>query len=510
MKYISKIKLYSLAAFILALLTLSGCQKYLDINADPSNPQIAEGFALMPPMFAQMAQAEQFDSRYVGKYIQNYGDAAASDTWDRHGYQSGSDNSGQIWRAHYWNLGKNIQLIIDDAQAKQKWDYSGAAKAIMAWSWQTTTDYHGEIILKQAFEPNRYVFDYDSQEDVYKYVQDLCGEALTDLNKTDGGVSQASLARGDLAYKGDRIKWIKFVNAILARNAHHISNKASYNADKVIEYCDKSLASNADNFNVPHTANANSTLANYFGPLRSTLGAFRQSAFVIGLLDGTVMNGAIDPRLPLMFTASPDGVYRGVVTTNGDPNNILNNTKRIPNLWGVLPNLTSTTGKYIFADGADFPIVTYSEIQFIKAEAALKKNNKTLALDAFLKGVSAHLDYANVSAVDKAKYLASKAIPQKADDLTLSTVMLQKYIALYGHGIIETWVDMRRHKYSADVYTSLTLPITTLLFPDNGGKPVYRVRPRYNSEYVWNRASLDKFGGNNPDYHTYEPWFVKP
>ncbi|MBC7890944.1 MAG: SusD/RagB family nutrient-binding outer membrane lipoprotein, partial [Sphingobacteriaceae bacterium] len=166
-------KLLKYALLLVGLGTLGSCDKYLDINRDPANPQVAEGFALLPPMQQQMALGEQFDSRYIGKYVQNWGEATAGDTWDRHGYQTGSDNSGLMWRVHYWNLGQNVQLVIDDAKAKNKPEYSGAAKAMFAWSWQTTTDYHGEIILKQAFEPNRYVFDYDTQEDVYAYVPTL-------------------------------------------------------------------------------------------------------------------------------------------------------------------------------------------------------------------------------------------------------------------------------------------------------------------------------------------------
>ena len=218
-------KKYKIMLLSLALLGMGSCAQYLDVNADPSNPQIAEGYVLMPPMLAQMAAGEVFDSRFAGKYVQNWGASGGGDVWDAHGYQSGSDNAGQKWRVHYWNLGTNINLQIADGVAKQKWDYVGAAQAMMAWSWQSVTDYHGEIVLKQAFEPNRYVFDYDSQEDVYKYVQDLAATALENLNKTDGGVSQASLARGDLTYGGDRSKWIKMVYAVLARNAHHISNK---------------------------------------------------------------------------------------------------------------------------------------------------------------------------------------------------------------------------------------------------------------------------------------------
>lgn len=497
---------------LFGLLALSSCEKYLDINQDPSNPQVAEGFALLPPMFAQMAQGEQFDSRYIGKYIQNWGEATSNDTWDRHGYVSGSDAAGQLWRVHYWNLGENIRLMIDDAKAKNKPEYSGVAKAIFAWSWQTTTDYHGEIILKQAFEPNRYVFDYDKQEDVYAHVVTLANDALADFAKTNPDVATNSLKQGDIVYKGDVAKWVKFTNAILARNLLHQSNKGTFNADKVIEYCDKSLASNADNFNVPHTAGGNSALMNFFGPSRSNMGTFRQTDFLLSLLDGRVFNGVRDPRLPILATMSPDSVYRGVTPTFGDPNNVNGNVRRIPTFWGVVPNLVTpgvTPGKYIFTDGAEFPLITYAEVQFMKAEAAFKKGDKATALDAYRKGITAALDYANVPAAAKATFLTSKAVAQAAADLKLSDVMLQKYLALFGHGIIETWVDMRRYQYSPTVYTGFALPAPERLFPDNGGKPAYRVRPRFNSEYVWNRASLDQFGGNNFDYHTYEPWFVK-
>jgi len=39
---------------------------------------------------------------------------------------------------------------------------------------------------------------------------------------------------------------------------------------------------------------------------------------------------------------------------------------------------------------------------------------------------------------------------------------------------------------------------------------VQRIRPRYNSEYVWNRAALDAIGGLAPDFHTDTLWITKP
>ncbi|MBK7872633.1 MAG: SusD/RagB family nutrient-binding outer membrane lipoprotein, partial [Saprospiraceae bacterium] len=379
-----KYKLYITSIFATLLLFLSSCDDYLDVNFDPSNPQVAEGFALLPPIFSQMSRGEVFDTRFVGQYIQTWASTAKNNIWDQHGYAPGSDSGGEMWRSHYWSIGKNIDLVIEQAEAKEQWDYVGVAKAIRAWSWQTTTDVNGEMILKQAWEPNRYVFDYDTQEEVYAEVRRLAEDAIKDLSRTDGGVSQAGLARGDLVYKGDRDKWTKFVYAVLARNAHHISNKASYDPNKVIEYVDKSFASNADNFNIPH-AGTSSADGNFWGPTRNNVRSYRPTVFFLNLLNGTVFNGVSDPRLPVMLTASPDGVFRGVVPTAGDPTNVNNDPTRIPLFWGVSPtetNAATIPGKYIFKDKLDHYLLTYFELQFMKAEAAFIKGDMGMAYDA--------------------------------------------------------------------------------------------------------------------------------
>ena len=488
------------------ILVFSSCEKYLDVNFDPRNPQVAQGFAVLPPVLSQMARGESFDVRYIGAYIQNWCTRTANNVWDQHGYAAGSDAAGEIWRSHYWSIGKNIDLIINDATTKEQWDYVGVAQAIRAWSWQRTTDQHGEIILKQAWEPNRYVFDYDTQEEVYAEVDRLANLALENLNQTGNGVSEASLGRGDLVYKGKRDKWIKFTYAVLARNAHRITNKSTYNPAKVIEYVDKSFSSNADNFGVPH-AGTSSTDGNFYGPTRNNLANFRPTKFIVNLLNGTVFKGVTDPRISLMLTASPDGKYYGVTPTKVDSTNNTNDPKRIPLLWGAGPAvaITSQPGKYIFKNNAEHLIINYSELQFMKAEAALIKGDKTVAFDAFKKGIIAHMDYCGVKAADRDAYLTSAAVSQSANDLTISEIMLQKYISQWILGAVETWVDMRRYHYDPAVYTGFALP--EVLFSGNGGKPAYRMRPRYNSEYVWNLETLNKLGGADLNYHTKETWF---
>jgi hypothetical protein len=90
--------------------------------------------------------------------------------------------------------------------------------------------------------------------------------------------------------------------------------------------------------------------------------------------------------------------------------------------------------------------------------------------------------------------------------------MLQKYIALFGIGIGEVWTDMRRYHYTdmengQQIYADFVLPSGNDLHPNNLGKPVYRVFPRYNSETVWNAEALKAIGADRDDYHTKEMWF---
>jgi hypothetical protein len=72
---------------------------------------------------------------------------------------------------------------------------------------------------------------------------------------------------------------------------------------------------------------------------------------------------------------------------------------------------------------------------------------------------------------------------------------------------------MRRYHYTdkdatgVQVYTGFTLPAAADIFQDNGGKMAYRMRPRFNSEYVWNINELNRIGATAIDYHTKEMWF---
>lgn len=529
----------------LVMLIFGSCTKMIDdafLNPNAKTVQPIE--TLLPNVISNMAVSYtaqgtnyglQNDGIYVGRYIQFWANSAAGNQYDQMGGATGaSDILGAVWAMHYYGQGENLNKIITWGTEQKKWDYVGVAYAIRAFGWLALTDMYGEAILKQAFDPSRLVFEYDSQEEIYAEVK-RCGKlALENLSKTGDGVSKENLAKGDqYFYNGDVEKWKKFANSMLARVYHRTTNKSNYNADSVIFYANAAINDNADNGMVKFQG-INTATNSFYGPFRANVGTLRQSKFIADLESGnnSIFPGVADPRAWHIIRENPNGNFTGIRPNKG--NDGLAVDDRPQNFWGgefsATTNGINANSRYIFKDAAPYPIVTASEIQFLKAEAYYRKGDKANALDAYKKGISLSFDMLSttysesvpagktITPASKAEYINNPIIvPTNAAELTLSHIMLQKYIALYGWGFLETWVDMRRYHYvdvekgtTRQVYTDFELPAQADIYVNNKFKYAYRARPRYNSEYLYNVDALNKVGGLDLDYNTKEMWFSLP
>jgi hypothetical protein len=520
------------AVLLVGLLCLpTSCKDYLDVNTNPNAPQSVSANLYLAPMIHWVTTAPQYDGRYVGRYTQEWTvPGTILSTWDRMGYDPSSDNGAEQWRDVYWSLGQNLIDMNAKATAEQRWDLLGVGQVLKAWGWQVLTDLHGEIIIKEANDPTRTTFDYDTQDYAYFEVDSLLNEAVKNLQRTDGAVDPVYLAKGDKVYNGDRTKWLKLAYGLQAINHNHYSNKATYKPADVIALVDKSFVSNADDALMlyPATSAADLLDYNFWGRSRNNITSYRQTQFVVNLMNGTDFGGVVDPRMTRMLSPSPDGQYRGLdptvigfgaLTAAQQPNNFFG----FPLVGGL-----ALPGRYLFDDKVKFPIMTYSQLQFIKAEAAYKMGDKATALNAYRNGLSSHIDFVNarnlddnqspsqISATEKAAFLTSPVIMPPAANLTLTLIMSQKYIAQWAWGHNELWMDMRRYHYTdldpaggQQIYPGFVPPSTTL-YPDNASKVAQRIRPRYNSEYVWNVPGLTAIGGIVLDYHTKPLWITQP
>lgn len=127
--------------------------------------------------------------------------------------------------------------------------------------------------------------------------------------------------------------------------------------------------------------------------------------------------------------------------------------------------VVASTGSFQLRPISGFEVMTYPEVCFIKAEVLFRKGNKAGAYEAYKAGIQAHLDYMqavlkdyeaskydnpDMMPMDNAEitaYMSSNAVCQSAGELTMSDIMLQKYITMGCS--LENWTDMRRFNFSA-------------------------------------------------------------
>ena len=230
-------------------------------------------------------------------------------------------------------------------------------------------------------------------------------------------------------------------------------------------------------------------------------------------------------------------------------------------------------GRWIYREDAPYIMMTSAEVKFCIAEAYFRMGDKASALTWWKDAVADDMEFTakyiytgkaadnanSVSGGDKiskavfnkaaAEYLAGPFVEGvTVSDLTLSHIMMQKFVALFPWGANETWVDQRKVfydvKYTGDYpyngngwnrtqvdYKNDNDPTKVYqgfyLYPARvegykssysstwnlEGAPCFRVPPRFNSEYMWNKPSLRQLkpiSGMTPYYQCSIPWFCYP
>lgn len=543
----------SFTAVTLLIAGISSCTKKIDeAYANPNADVRVPVDKLLPGIVSCMAgnsagHGPLNDIRFVSKFVQYTLFCNSGGEWDQMGNRPGTDNAASMWRIHFYDIGQNCNNMIKWADEEGKKDYAGIGKAIFAWSWLVLSDYHGEVIrTEEAFNTGALTFSYGTQEEVYTYVRQLCHESLAYLNSAS---ADPTLSTADAyMFGGDLNKWKKFVYGVLARSFQHLTNKSNYltsYADSAVYYADLAMTSNTDNAMVKFAATGISGNSNFFGPLRGNLAstgvatetAIRQSAYIANLMSGlnNAFPGVVDPRAIYLLRKNTNGTFKGLNPNKGQT--VITANDRPESFWGISQaagvNNTAPGSdancRFLFRNNSEFPVITASEIQFMKAEALFRKGDKPGALAAYKKGIELNFDMlistysTNVPSGElltpaiRDAFTANPLVVPAAANLTLTHIMLQKYISLYIHGTFETWVDMRRYHYTdldpvtgQQVYRDFVPPSGSDLYANNGGRLIYRLRPRFNSEYVWNLNELNRIGASALNYHTKEQWFSQP
>ncbi|MBD2770299.1 SusD/RagB family nutrient-binding outer membrane lipoprotein [Hymenobacter sp. BT664] len=503
---------------------LTGCESFLDKNTDPNSPTETTPNFLLPSIISNGLAIQGLTSLRTA-YITQYVASRSASAGGADQYFLTTANSNATFNNTYFLVGGNIPPMIKQAQEEGSPYYVGAGKIMMALILSHATDMLGDIPYREAFRDDNFSPAYDPQEQLYGDIQQLLDEGIAEMSKPAAEnkrplYSDVPSPNGDILYKGNVQKWIRLAWSLKARQLQHLTKKAGkYDPAKVLEFVSKGFQSSADDcqllFVNPGPGLAGTT--NIYGPTRANFNTATYGANFIKFLNGATYAGVIDPRLPVMATATSTGADPG---RGGGPQPT---------------NVSTDFYKSFYARDLGYQeVITYHELLFIKAEAAFLAGQRTDALLAYKQGIEAHMTKIGVggtttplapdapapipviTSAQISAYLSSAAVAQNEAELASPTapgvpraIMQQKYIALFLNP--ESWTDMRRYDFSPDIYPNLTFPAGANT--DAGGQYPRRLLPA-EREVVLNTARVRSLtgpdgtvNGLSPTFFTQKVWW---
>jgi len=355
-------------------------------------------------------------------------------------YKFSTADAEYTWGEMYINIMQNLKRLQDAATAHNNHSYGVIAKVLTAYTLGVTTDMWGDVPFSKAFEGAQPT--YDKQEDIYKTMETMLDDAIAE-NELEAGnlVPDAD----DFLYQGDMSKWEKFAYALKARNYIHLTkapgHTASAQATLALAAIEHAFTGTSDEA----VANFYADAANHENPWYKNT-EIGTGGVVLGktLVDALIARA--DPRLPIIANKGSLNTYFGRESTSD-----------------VVPDVTvfSTVGDYYAGAGAPLAIFSYSELQFIKAEATLIASGAAAAEPIYQQAIKGNMEKLGLDPAGAAvtTYLASRGTLTTAN--ALQRIMEEKSIADFLS--VENFNDWRRTGFpSLTIVANPQAGITTI------------------------------------------------
>lgn len=426
------------------------------------------------------------------------------------------------WSGYYEVLRTN-QLMYELGEEENNPFFMAASLIMKSFTFGLLADLFGDCPYSESLQASTSLLfpKFDAQKDVYEGV-------LTDLktasNILEGLDSKLSvLPSSDLLYGGDRDKWIKFANSLRLRYCLRLHNKKDQLniniEDEFKAAANKVFASNADNATLVllGLSDENSAAG---GSIRSSNKPY---AFKPGKPLVDYLKERNDPRLQRWVKpVERKWDFNANEETTIDYTDIFGNRYQMTILPTDDTSLDTSVyvglpigydnleflGNYNRGDGVrDYPdeksayisylspiyfensnefvnpsLITYAEVEFILAEAALTGNyGVSGAEDHYKKGIKASMEQYKILSqavgFDFEEFYSQPSVNYSSSSITNKheLIMTQKWIALWLQA--ESWFDWRRTGYpdfepAANPAYGPALPLR-LAYPEPFADPQY-------------------------------------
>ncbi len=470
------IRSISLLAAAASALAFSSCTKdFLKTNSDPNRLEsITPGTLLNPTIYGAATYGMSRSRSFTFELMQVAGGYPNESVEDQiYLYDFREDVGNGIWTTGYKWLANAREMELS-ATKLGNGNYQAIALTLKAWLYATLTDCFGDVPMSTALagEEGTFFPTFDKQELVYKTM-------LADLARADTlyGKGSTAMYAADILFANNMTRWKKFTNSLRLRLLLRAAGRMPENYATMAAIIKDPVKypvfeSNAEAAVLPITGTT-PNISPWSRPQDFSTGRVYFDFFIKNL------NDVKDPRLPL-FAGVARSSTNASLGYKGLPINYMESPSSVNfNPSGLLQRLVIAP--------MIVPILSYAEVEFIKAELALKGHIATPAEGHYKKGVQAAIEM--WGGVMPATYFDAAAAKY---DGTLDRIMLQKYYALFFTDY-QQWFEHRR--------TGLpVLPKTTFMY--NGGKmPARLYYPTtvkiYNTENY--QAAAEQMGGDKLD-----------
>ncbi len=465
---------------ILAIAFWSCSENVMDrINRDVNDPTQVESRLIITDAITSTSfsvigsdlafYASVYVEHNTGIYGQMYnaeirtGDPISSTTYD--------NNWVTIYNTLY-----NLKIIRDKCSQggseEGNWHTLGIAEVLTALNLATLTDLMGDVPWKEALQPGViFTPKLDTQESIYTDIMGFLDDAIVNLDKA---TLFPSLGAQDFLYGGDPVLWKKFAYGLKARYTMRLSLRKPAYAD-VISFANQSFASPAEQAQFNYNGSTTISPFDRFFTDRDYFGASQS------LHDKLVERS--DPRDTVFWKPYP-GTSSVVFAPNGNP-------IQVQGKYGISALSNPTAPTYL---------LSYHELQFLKAEAYVRLNQLPDASTALHTGISAAFQKINVGlASAKADTYFNNEVLPRFNANPLSEVMNQKYIAFFEEESLEAYHDIRRLKAMGNNVINLENPKDATQFP---------LRFTYGSSDVTTNSNIRQAYGDGSYVYTENVWWA--
>lgn len=429
----NKMKLIKIFSCLLLIGLLGACtEDFEEINTNRNAPTENNPATLLPSIIFEPINPHMTLQTWLTDQIMQYYVRRNDNQLDAYDFATGSIYFDAIWRANYAAI-SNIN-DMDDAAVKQGLGaYEAAGKIFRAYYLATNTELWIDAPASQAgLGVENSVPGYDAQSNIYPTVLTLLEDANSLLAGSDGFV-----IGGDVLFGGDVTRWRKLANSLRLRYLLRLSNRSEINAASEISRM----------VNDPSTypligSNAEAGVYDFSG-VSPNASSFSQQAITTfsGLSMSErmeqVFEGYDDPRVDYFFRF-PENTTE-YPNHEGVPNGLTREAAQSWNGNGDANTSLLTTAFVLNPGLLDYTIISYAEVEFILAEAALNGWISDDAKGHYDAGIMANFDQWGLAM--PAGFLD---LPEVAYDGTLERLMDQKWFSFLFNNTVESWGEYKR------------------------------------------------------------------